>query len=193
MFKVMTDYVEGKDVLDIGCVAHSISQCSNPNWLHGIICKHAESVLGVDILEKEIDILRERGFNVICGNAETINLDKKFDVIVAGDVIGQLSNMGLFLDNLHRHLNDGGRLIIYTGNAKCWWILKQLFFGDGSWFANHTVALYNVHTLFNILERHSFEVEEAFYCDSKRSMMCKCFPSISDTIFIVVKKKDVNA
>ena len=34
------------------------------------------------------------------GDVTTVNLGKKFDVIVAGELIGHLPNQGLFLENM---------------------------------------------------------------------------------------------
>lgn len=190
MYRLIENRVKDKDVLDVGCVAHSIDFSNNPNWLHGFICRNAKSTLGIDILEREINILRQRGFNVVCGNAETSIFPKKFDIIVAGDVIGQLSNMGLFLDNMYKHLNDDGKIIITTANAKCWWVLKQLFLGSRDFLkAPHLVSLYNAHTLSHILRKHNFELEEAYYYDSRNLFLFRYFPSISDTIIVIARKK----
>jgi 2-polyprenyl-3-methyl-5-hydroxy-6-metoxy-1,4-benzoquinol methylase len=68
---------EGKSVFDIGCA----TQCSGP--LYDKICKVANEYIGVDIKHDAVKKLQKRGYNIIYGNAETVNLGKKFDVIVA--------------------------------------------------------------------------------------------------------------
>jgi hypothetical protein len=35
-----------------------------------------------------------------------MDLKKKFDIIIAGQLVPSLSNPGLFLDNVYKHLND---------------------------------------------------------------------------------------
>ncbi len=43
-----------------------------------------------------------------------MDLDRKFDTIVAGEVIEHLSNPGKFLESCKKHLKPNGRLIITT-------------------------------------------------------------------------------
>jgi 2-polyprenyl-3-methyl-5-hydroxy-6-metoxy-1,4-benzoquinol methylase len=74
-----------------------LEETESDDWLQGIICSHASSVLGVDYLEEEVNIYRERGYNVLCADDQDLNFKEKFDVIVAGDLIEHLSNVSNFL------------------------------------------------------------------------------------------------
>ena len=73
----------------------------NKGNLHERIVEHVRGeVIGIDINKKEIEKMREEGFNVHVENAEKINLDKNFNVVVAGEVIEHLSNPGISLNAL---------------------------------------------------------------------------------------------
>src|ERR1043165_4901887 len=79
--------VVGKTVLDLGCVQHSLDRLfqAPDRWLHNVIRENATSVLGVDILEKEIAELQRMGYNMLAGDATTLRLAERFDVVVCGD------------------------------------------------------------------------------------------------------------
>ncbi len=80
------------------------------------IVKNSRTCLGIDIEEKEIIKMKKEGYNVICANVETMQLNLKFDVIIAGELIEHLHNPGLFLNTLYEHLRDEGKLILTTPN-----------------------------------------------------------------------------
>jgi 2-polyprenyl-3-methyl-5-hydroxy-6-metoxy-1,4-benzoquinol methylase len=108
--------IQNKKVLDLGCVGQSLASPDSPMWLHGFLVKHAGSVLGVDLLQKEVDALNKRGFHVVCADVATLRLQETFDVIVAGDLIEHLSNPGQFLDRVVEHLRPRGCLLLTTPN-----------------------------------------------------------------------------
>ena len=110
MYKIIKKHVTGQNVLDIGCVGSVQGKTyfeKKKNWLHGFICQYAKNCVGVDI-EEEVKKLNEAGYTSVAGNAETIDVGRKFDVIIASNLIEHLYNPGLFLDNVKRHLNAGG-------------------------------------------------------------------------------------
>jgi SAM-dependent methyltransferase len=108
--------VKGKNVLDIGCVQHSLERClrSPECWLHNVIKVNAKSVLGIDILEKEIVELQKLGHSVIVADATTVRLNTKFDVVVCGDIIEHLTNPGMLLETVAYHLESDGIGLVTT-------------------------------------------------------------------------------
>lgn len=109
-----------KRVLDIGCVAHDLARMDAANWLHGQIAGVAASCLGVDIHGEGVSEMRRRGFQAIehdlAQGLGPLDLEKPFDVIVAGELIEHVESMGMLFDAAAALLVDGGELIITTPN-----------------------------------------------------------------------------
>lgn len=111
--KIM-EWTKGDKILNIGCSGHVVRKDS-VYWLHDEIYNKFSYVVGLDISEKNIIEMRKLGYkNLYVANAETFELGEKFDTIIAGELIEHLSNPGKFLENVKRHLNPSGRLIITT-------------------------------------------------------------------------------
>jgi 2-polyprenyl-3-methyl-5-hydroxy-6-metoxy-1,4-benzoquinol methylase len=117
--------IDGGDVLDVGCVQHDPTKQYDANWLHQHLYSYADTVLGVDIDEDGVRVLRQSGFNVTTADAETLDIDGTFDYIVAGELIEHLSNPGQFLTASKSKLTEDGTLIITTPNPWCWPRLKR--------------------------------------------------------------------
>ena len=111
LYGVFKKYVSGKNVLDLGCVDFDWKKAiaeKKDFWLHGFLCRHAKKCTGVDIDQDEVKSLNEAGYTCVAGNVETIDVGRKFDVIIAANLTEHLSNPCLFLENVKRHLNAGG-------------------------------------------------------------------------------------
>lgn len=108
----------GKAVLDLGCIRHDAEfAIKDPNWLHKRIREVAGQVVGVDYLREEVDRLRALGYEVVWGDVtRPLNIHRRFDIIVAGDLIEHLQNFEGFFENCCRLLQPGGELIITTPN-----------------------------------------------------------------------------
>jgi len=106
--------VEGPRVLHVGCAAHEPNP-DDPTWLHGALCKRFPDTVGLDLRQDLVEKLEKFGYrNLYVANAETFDLNRQFDTIVASEVIEHLSNPGSFLDRAKKHLAPGGKLIITT-------------------------------------------------------------------------------
>jgi 2-polyprenyl-3-methyl-5-hydroxy-6-metoxy-1,4-benzoquinol methylase len=156
-------YVEARSVLDVGCVdartqregsAERIER--KPDPLFRRLTELNAETLGVDIDADGVDRLRHMGFRVQCADAQTMELGRRFDTIVAGEVIEHLENPGAFLRNLRRHLWDDGILLLSTPNAfaarSLWKILR---YGRPSVHEDHT-CWFDPLTLGQLLRRTGF-------------------------------------
>ena len=79
-----------KNVLDLGCVDHDFlihSKDKDHPWLHKNIKNVADSLLWVDFLDEDIELMNKNGFTAVQANVENMDLWKTFDLIVAGEII----------------------------------------------------------------------------------------------------------
>ena len=161
--KFFTSLVSGKRVLDLGVVQHSLDALEYDTWLHREVVRKSSFCIGLDIDAVGLDELEKRGFNVIHADAQDFSLDETFDVIVAGDLIEHLHNVGGFLESCKKHLSDDGIIAISTPNV-FWWktFLHVLFRGNASPHPEHTCWFCAI-TLEQILARHDFEITEFQY------------------------------
>jgi len=200
--EIIRKYVQGKDVLDCGCVGTFEFEKFRPDFLYPKLVKLAKSVLGVDLNAPGIKQMKEMGFNVVIGDVEHTDLGQKFDVIVAGDLLEHLSNVGMFLENAKKHLKPSGVLIIHTPNAfgitRFYHMLAKK---DVEVNPDH-ICYYDIKTLKQLLERHSYSIIESHYTSTFNPPLIKkiiinFFTKISagfaDSILMVVKtRKETN-
>jgi 2-polyprenyl-3-methyl-5-hydroxy-6-metoxy-1,4-benzoquinol methylase len=137
---ILLERVRGKTVLDLGCSGTKLGISHfRYQYLHHTLAKEAGEILGVDIDEHAVAAMKAAGFNVQAANAETMNLGRRFQVIIAGDIIEHLPNPGLFLKNMRDHLEEDGELLITTPNPfKFKQILKILKYNQVKVHAEHT-------------------------------------------------------
>ena len=132
-------------------------------------------MIGVDTDQDGVKQMQKDGYNVIEANAEDMNLGRRFDCIVAGELIEHLSNQGLFLRTMKRHLVENGALIITTPNAfsivSFWCILRK---NTVKVHAENT-CWYDPITIEQLLRRHSFEIEEIFFTNKSKWYLKKYF------------------
>lgn len=156
--KLITERVAAEDtVLDIGCVRHTLE---NQEWkepqpgefLHADLCRTADRVVGLDLVESDVKRMIDAGYEVQVGNAETFSIDEKFDVIVAGELVEHLSNPGLFLRRCRQHLAEDGKVIITTPNPRRFHMLLWYALGRHE-NANQEHTLWFDHYVFEELAR----------------------------------------
>jgi SAM-dependent methyltransferase len=146
-------------------VRHTLDETEKAGWLHGAIRAEARSVLGVDYLEDAVARLRERGFDVVCANVETMDIGDRFEVIVAGDLIEHLNNSGHFLDRIRVHLADGGIALVTTPNpVNPLRFVGVLLRGEAGANPEHT-CWFTEQVLRQLVVRHGLEISEVAYVD----------------------------
>src|SRR5262245_38635821 len=112
----LSRHVRDKTVLDVGCADHAADRSVAATWLHRHLRASARRVVGLDILEAAVTALREQGHEMVCGDATSIDLGERFEVVVAGELIEHVDNPGALIRNLARHLAPDGLLIVTTPN-----------------------------------------------------------------------------
>lgn len=172
--KIILGYVRNKDVLDIGSVGQA-KEYSLWNLIKG----KTKSLVGIDT-EQSHDS------SIVKGNMETYSFNKKFDIVIAGDIIEHVDNQGLFLDNIHRHLKKGGILIITTPNAKWFTVMLK---------PNSTHTLWHdKYTLSHVLDAHGFRIKHCqyYYGNKPHYNLLKKIMALRQGILVICEKKPLQ-
>jgi len=201
---IIEQYVAGKKVLDAGCaelMGTTTDKGKAERWIHEKIKRVAKEVVGVDINKIQVEALRARGYNVICGDVEQVDLGRKFDVIVAGELIEHLSNPGLFLNNMKLHLKDDGLLILTTPNRFHFSIfLGALITGKQPLYTKPIAAhvhYYDANSLKALVTRHGYQVlDYCYYSEEFTTLKSKIIlksvqkirPNFAQGIVMVLQK-----
>jgi len=202
-FSVIGKYTAAGRVLDVGCVdarpARENSRARvdrKPDLLFRQLVEKNPQTIGLDIDAKGVVFLNELGFTVLCADAETVQLDQKFDAIVAGDIIEHLENPGRFLRNMCGHLAPGGHLLLTTPNpfysGQSWKIWK---YGLPQVHEDHTCWLDPV-TLCQLLTRTGYRVVEGVWTQPKRNWLkswkCLFRPYFAHSFLVVAESSDAG-
>jgi SAM-dependent methyltransferase len=75
-------------------------------------------VEGLEISEYATAHLRKLGFSMHCGSISNVQIGKKYDIILAYEVVEHLREPKASFLNIFNHLEAGGVFIFSTGNAK---------------------------------------------------------------------------
>uniref|UniRef100_A0A7D6GVT4 Class I SAM-dependent methyltransferase n=1 Tax=Natrinema zhouii TaxID=1710539 RepID=A0A7D6GVT4_9EURY len=160
--RCIEDYVRDASVLDIGCVAHDSDKRHDEAWLHELVVRTADDAVGVDILEDELEVLDDAGYDVVHGDAQALALEKTFDVIVIGELIEHLVDFDGLLQSIDDHLAESGKLVITTPNAMAvHWVALRLL--DQEFVNTDHTCWFDATTLTQLLERYGFEPTEVTY------------------------------
>jgi len=160
----------GKDVLHLGFVQHNDyeNRIVENDWLHSKIAGVCKTLVGFDYLKEAVNNIKGKyGYEVYFAdvmNLQNVKINKTFDVIICGELIGHIENAGLMLDGIKRFMKaDESILIITTPNP--WSQTRIKLIGrnktDNLWINDELVAWYSFGTLSHLLERKGFV--EHFY------------------------------
>lgn len=144
-------------VLDIGYHGQKGGKFfNNETSPHAVLQRSNKATYGLD-LEGEEDEFHYRG------SAEDFSIPQKFDVIFALDLIEHVSNAGLFLDSVKKHLRSGGTLVITTPNCfSLFHIAGKITRYEPTVNKQHT-CYYNLKTLKHLVSRYNLEITEIAY------------------------------
>lgn len=113
--------------LDVGC--------AQGNWAL-FLAEAGLKVTAVDINENYLGYAKkryERGdVEYRVGNLETLSIDKKYDLVVLGELLEHVSEPALFLSRVYTCLEENGILVVTTPNQERWLHKVKLPTYDGS-------------------------------------------------------------
>ena len=171
----LKDVCRGKSVLHLGCTNWPYTDIvlSEGTLLHLQLADIATELYGFDADQEGLDVLSARGvknlFRADLERLEEIELDRTFDVILAGEMIEHLSNPGLFLRGIKRFMCADTALVITTINAYSG--MRMFQYGlrgrGGSAEPVHPdhVAYYSYSTIHHILEREKIMAKRFLFYD----------------------------
>lgn len=115
-------------------------------------------VLGIDILPENVDICRRQGCNVKQGDVYNLPLpSESVDFVLLMEVIEHLEDSEIAIQEIHRVLISGGRLVIVFPNDRVFKIARilTLKFREAAYNPGH-VRQWNPHEMWNFLNMHGF-------------------------------------
>ena len=165
------DYLErraaGKSVLNVGA-AGGIGGYLPGNkeiWLHHRLQQVAAEIVAVDIDRESIAYARKYDVEILHANCETMDLERKFDLIVLSDVIEHMDAPVHAIVNLMRHLAPGGALCITTPNATAAvGFARALLRSRPNVYWDH-VGCYMPEHIQGICDRYNFKLTEIYFFD----------------------------
>ena len=174
--RFFSDFARGKRVLDVGCVQHDPNNYRSPYWVHNALVAVADHVVGLDLYEEGVGYLRNKGYDVRLADACSFELNEKFDVIVAGDVIEHLDNAGGFLSSCRRHLQPEGVLLVTTDSPWFWrHIARAALFGRVKNNLEH-VSWIDPVLLQQLAKRFGFYMDQDEVTYGAREVWLRCLP-----------------
>ena len=124
---------------------------------HGLILQNLRDcdVVGIEIDKGEAEIARASGIDVRVGHAGRYDAGRKFDVVIASEVIEHMREPQSLLDNAARHRHPGGMLLLTTPNGYGYYELSE----------RHLNPLYLIRTnnvLRRLLGKNPYERGDSF-------------------------------
>jgi 2-polyprenyl-3-methyl-5-hydroxy-6-metoxy-1,4-benzoquinol methylase len=158
----------GKNVLDLGCADYPMTEekLRDGELLYAKICEVADKVTGVDYSPQGIEVLRSAGYeNLLLGSAEELDelhLAETFDVILAGELIEHLMNVGRFFEGAARLMSPETSLIVTVPNAHAIKRFLRVLFG--SEMVNRDHAYYFSQANIELLcDRYGLRIDDCYY------------------------------
>jgi len=112
-----------KSVLHLGCSGSptTIARFKSDCLLHKNLLKVTKELYGIDIDKSSIEYLRNQGIEkLFIANVERLEdiiFDKSFEVVLVGELMEHLDNVGLMLREVKKFLKPDGVLLISVPNA----------------------------------------------------------------------------
>ena len=156
----LVDAVKNKIVLDLGCYDETaIHSKSQELWLHGILCKHAASVIGIDNsnLLPEEGLVTSKTSKINKGEVINVQVPDEIDVVVAGELIEHLPNTFSFMANLKKE-SEGKTITLFlsTPNASAFHNFFLSLFSMESQHQDH-LQIYSYKTLSTLCRRNGIK------------------------------------
>ena len=198
-------------MLHLGCSSGSFLQerLDRGSLLHENLHKVARELYGIDLDAESLEVMRqELGYeNIFEGdvqNLDAVPINRKFDIVLAGDLLEHITCPGAMLEGVKRLLQHNGRFVISTVNA------FGLHFQLKRWLGRYVehfehVCFYSPETLLNLFDRHGYKVAVLYgaYTEPPYTIgqkikfaigapLFRIFPVLAGTLIVVASPEDNN-
>jgi 2-polyprenyl-3-methyl-5-hydroxy-6-metoxy-1,4-benzoquinol methylase len=171
-------YEKETNVLDIGCGTGILAQ-----YIHKM--NPDSYIVGLD---QSCEVINEtkknlNEFYLIDLDTEQIPVfEKKFDLVILGDVLEHLKRPDLLLNELHNYLIDDGKVIISIPNIALATVRCQLLMGDFNYQStgildNSHLRFFTYHTIRKLIKSAGYKI-----------IKCRCIiPKFSHKVVIFMQ------
>lgn len=205
--KFILDLALDQDVVHLGACDFPFARDSatSGTLLHQLLERVARTLVGYDLDQASIDLLRNE-FGVTNIERRDLSrddptLEARGSLVICGDVIEHVNNVGELISNCNRLLRPNGKLLLTTVNALALKTAMRALFRREAVHIDH-VAYYSYSTLGVLLGRFGFRVVDCRYFSyAEKSLPAKLIfgtalrlaPQSADGIAIVAEKTQAVA
>ena len=118
-YAIILEMARARNVLNVGAAGNASYYRDNGpvGWLHAHLDDVADQLTGLDLDADEVLAAKQYGYEIQLGNCESVEFDRKFDLIILADVLEHVDSPASALQNMVNHLAPEGRLVLTTPNA----------------------------------------------------------------------------
>ena len=157
--------IEGRTVLYVGSVDEDSTNFDKHRILNEKLQAGAASMISVYQFDRQSTLVQQSGIEARTSHPERLELGKQFDVVLAVDNLEHLSNCGLFLDGLARHVTPDGSVLLSTPNpVGLMRVLWNLVYGTTKTNREHT-CWFSKQVLDQLARRHGLCVSNEVFID----------------------------
>jgi len=205
--RVLERLAGAADVLELGCAT---------GYFSDVLRARGHVVVGFEVDETAVEACRSRGLVAYVADLSAAHPlraveGRRFDAVLAMDVVEHLAYPGPLLDAVHGVLRPGGRLVVTGPNVAYWAVRMRLLFGRWTYeragvMDETHLRWYTRRTWRELLMRHGFVVTaddtaEAMLpkddwlrkigvsderLEAIRLKVARWFPTIFTTVFVFV-------
>lgn len=208
-------YAGGKRILYIGGVDDDRGNLDKHDALYRAVRDRWGDAIAVYRSPRETARVEDLGLPAISADPETMELGRVFDLVLAADNLEHLSNGGLFLRRVERHLDDGGLFLVTTPNPLGLVRIGERLFGRREKANPAHTCWFTGRVLGQLAARYGMEMRDEVFIDDMygyhrggsglpgrtarfllrafNSFVCRAMPRFSETAGYVLARRDDSA